>query len=151
MWPNLQFPWDLVTFIEEILYGKLDFLCSVSEVLPTCFKSGTCYGQNRKRSFIIQLTFTFSKSTIETLKVWNMFRVNNKNTRTTSLTFFRCFCCLLWTYFTYLSSISVVKFEQVNVRWAVSCNFMCKILRFTQFNGSVLGRFNYYFKCFHQG
>ena len=29
MWPNLQFPADLVTFTEEILYGKLYFLCSI--------------------------------------------------------------------------------------------------------------------------
>ena len=28
MWPNLQFPADLVTFAEEILDGKLPFLCS---------------------------------------------------------------------------------------------------------------------------
>ena len=29
MWPNLQFPADLVTSTEEILNGKLHFLCSV--------------------------------------------------------------------------------------------------------------------------
>ena len=29
MWPNPHFPTDLVTFIEEILNGKLHFLCSV--------------------------------------------------------------------------------------------------------------------------
>ena len=28
MWPNLQFSADLVTFIEEMLDGKLHFLCS---------------------------------------------------------------------------------------------------------------------------
>ena len=28
MWPNLQFPGDLVTFTKEILNGKLHFLCS---------------------------------------------------------------------------------------------------------------------------
>ena len=28
MWPNPQFPVDLVTFNEEILNGKLHFLCS---------------------------------------------------------------------------------------------------------------------------
>ena len=28
MWPNSQFPADLVTFTEEILNGKLHFLCS---------------------------------------------------------------------------------------------------------------------------
>ena len=30
MWPNPQFPADLVTFTEEILNGKLHFLYSVS-------------------------------------------------------------------------------------------------------------------------
>ena len=29
MWANLQFPADLVTFTEEILNRKLNFLCSV--------------------------------------------------------------------------------------------------------------------------
>ena len=33
MWPNSQFPADLVTFTEEILNGKLHILCSVF----TCF------------------------------------------------------------------------------------------------------------------
>ena len=28
MWPNLHFPADLITFTEEILKGKLHFLCS---------------------------------------------------------------------------------------------------------------------------
>ena len=28
MWPNPQFPADLATFTEEILSGKLQFLCS---------------------------------------------------------------------------------------------------------------------------
>ena len=41
MWPNPQFPADLVTFTEEILNAKLNFLCSVTclashKVLPLC-------------------------------------------------------------------------------------------------------------------
>ena len=38
MWPNPQFPADLVTFTEKILHRKLHFLCSVvckSEVLQS--------------------------------------------------------------------------------------------------------------------
>ena len=31
MWPNLRFPADLVTFTEEILNGKLHFLCGASQ------------------------------------------------------------------------------------------------------------------------
>ena len=44
---------------------------------------------------VTQVTFTYSKSTIETQKkVWNMFKVNNKNTRMTSEVkwiYFRCY------------------------------------------------------------
>ena len=40
MWPNPQFPTDLVTFTEEILHGKFHFLCSdyylVSNRLLNC-------------------------------------------------------------------------------------------------------------------
>ena len=32
MWPNPQFPADLVTFTEEILNGKLRILCSVKTI-----------------------------------------------------------------------------------------------------------------------
>ena len=34
MLPNPQFPADLVTFTEEILNGKVHFLCSEIEVYP---------------------------------------------------------------------------------------------------------------------
>ena len=39
MWPNPQFPADLVTFTEEIVNGKLHFLCSAgfSPAQQTCF------------------------------------------------------------------------------------------------------------------
>ena len=33
MWPNLQFPADLVAFTEEILNGKLHFLCSGDDIV----------------------------------------------------------------------------------------------------------------------
>ena len=33
MWPNPQEPADLVTFTDEILNGKLRFLCSVKNLL----------------------------------------------------------------------------------------------------------------------
>ena len=33
MWPNPQFPADLVTFTEESLNGKLHFLCSDIKVV----------------------------------------------------------------------------------------------------------------------
>ena len=34
MWPNPQFPGDLVTFTEEILNGKLYFLRSAYSIMP---------------------------------------------------------------------------------------------------------------------
>ena len=37
MWPNLQFPADLVLFTEEILNGKLRFLCSVLHIIAYTF------------------------------------------------------------------------------------------------------------------
>ena len=51
--------------------------------------------------------------------MWNLFKVKNKDTRTTSVTSFWCFCCQLWTYFTPCPSVSLVKFEQVNVCWLI--------------------------------
>ena len=47
MWPNLQETADLVTFIEEILGGKLHFLCSVTfsvlDLLSKFFTWELCY------------------------------------------------------------------------------------------------------------
>ena len=43
MWPNPQFPVDLVTFTKEILNGKLHFLCSVvSDIYDTTQLPFTC-------------------------------------------------------------------------------------------------------------
>ena len=41
MWPNPQFPADLVLFIEEILNGKLHFLCS--DIIKAIDSFGKCY------------------------------------------------------------------------------------------------------------
>ena len=45
MWPNPQFPADLVTFTEENLNGKLKFFCSV-----TGFSSHEIYIANSMKS-----------------------------------------------------------------------------------------------------
>ena len=37
MWPNPPFPADLVTFTEEILNGKLHFLCSKTLIVKRSF------------------------------------------------------------------------------------------------------------------
>ena len=39
MWPNLQFPGDLVKFSEEILNENLCFLCSVPHILAQIISS----------------------------------------------------------------------------------------------------------------
>ena len=57
-------------------------------------------------------TFTYSKSTIETL--------NSKDTRTT----FYCIYCKLWAYFIPFSSVFAVDFEQVNVCWVPPYQFI---------------------------
>ena len=41
MWPNPQFPADLVTFTGEILNGKLYFLCSKDSTRTQCFEIST--------------------------------------------------------------------------------------------------------------
>ena len=53
----------------------------------------------------------------------NLFRVNNKDTRTTSP----------WTDFTYYSGISIVDFEQVNVRLEARLACCILIAKFTNF------------------
>ena len=37
MWPNPQFPSDLVAFPEKALNGKLDFLCSATYTIFNLF------------------------------------------------------------------------------------------------------------------
>ena len=37
MWPNQQYPADLVTFTEEILIEKLHFLSSVIDIIKKAF------------------------------------------------------------------------------------------------------------------
>ena len=74
MWPYPQETADLVTFTEEILNGKLYFLCSVywEYSWPKKYFVQTTFHNNLSRLLVIlavaQYTFTCSKSTIETLE-----------------------------------------------------------------------------------
>ena len=68
-------------------------------------------------------TFTYSKSTIETL--------NSKDIRTN----FYCIYCYLWTNFIPFSNVSAVEFEQVNVCWFLPYRFM---------NGEITYCYNYW-------
>ena len=45
MWPNSQFPVDLLTFTEEILNGKLHFLCSAELTVYHKFREICCNTQ----------------------------------------------------------------------------------------------------------
>ena len=49
MWPNAQETADLVTFTEEILNGKLHFLCSVDSYYELAFKPFLSFSMNRKQ------------------------------------------------------------------------------------------------------
>ena len=66
---------------------------------------------------VTQLTFTWSKSIIETLeKGANIFKVNNKNTDVVSSVLIVDFEHISHLF----SSVSIVDFEQVNVSWEVA-------------------------------
>ena len=64
MWPNLQFRTDLVTFTEEILNGKLHFLCSdcASDDLPTAGNAEWLY---KLRSSADEINFLYQVLKIE--------------------------------------------------------------------------------------
>ena len=63
MWPNTHFPADLVMFAEEILNGKLHFLCNINVYLGTTMVSARRYFGTSTTPAI-----TSSKLTIQTLE-----------------------------------------------------------------------------------
>ena len=69
MWPNRQIPVDLVTFTEEILNGKLHFLCSV----------------DRENLHIFRKTWGVSKKISENLWVMIIIKVTKLQGFTLSL------------------------------------------------------------------
>ena len=100
MWPNPQFPADLVTFTEEKLNGKLLFLCSGSWSKHSMRRFVVCFlsifdGYSQKFCFKrletwpkfryvfrSQQTFTCSRSSIESLeKVGKMLAVKTSKRR----------------------------------------------------------------------
>ena len=56
MWPDPQFPADLVTFTEEILNAKLHFLCSVEKILLSIFHG---YTGRKVQNRLWKLSFCF--------------------------------------------------------------------------------------------
>ena len=75
MWPNAQSPADLVTFTEEILNGKLHFLCSESKSFWRFFSI-----------FIVDFEYGFFcckyRGIMSTPNRRYIFNINKKNTRT---------------------------------------------------------------------
>ena len=56
MWPNPQFPVDLVTFTEEIFNGKIHFLYSVTWAVSNENKSFLCASAVGKLNFTARIT-----------------------------------------------------------------------------------------------
>ena len=64
MWSNLQFPADLITFTEEILNGKLHYLCSVKRIF------------NKLARFLFRSRFNFTApSDIIQMKLFCVFLI----------------------------------------------------------------------------
>ena len=81
-----------------ILYSFLHFIFSILStflLLISYFPASFTYGT--------QLTFTYSKSTIETPE--HLLKVNNKDTRTSLMLFW---CLQFWRDFTHCSGVSIV-------------------------------------------
>ena len=76
MWPNPQVAADLVTFTEEILNGKLQFLCSVSWF--TRFGTNWDLGNFKKISEMLGITGKCLTGNTK-LKFWQLHQKNKKN------------------------------------------------------------------------
>ena len=66
MWPNPQFPADVVTFTEEILDGKLHFLCYETKKNLASGNAGETRAAEKKTLFdkfnwIFSINFTLKK------------------------------------------------------------------------------------------
>ena len=75
MWPNPQFPADLVTFTEEILNGKLHFLCSggKSKVFSISTSSIDFRISNLDmKALILWISFCFKMRKLSVLLVYSM-------------------------------------------------------------------------------
>ena len=66
MWPNPQETADLVTFNDEILNGKLHFLCRVCRINPH-----NIMNKNVSLYFLQQNIYTISSSKIKKYKIIN--------------------------------------------------------------------------------
>ena len=83
MWPNPQFPADLVTFTEEIFNGKLHFLCSAFAKIVNGFQPVTIFTESYPVIFwsvIFPITdwhaILYSLKTSENQRFSDVFREN---------------------------------------------------------------------------
>ena len=73
MWPNPQFPADLVTFTEEILNEKLHFLCRVSKISKVEVHAGYSQRLEYFKRVYFQPYFTFTlRPTLKFTLSWNI-------------------------------------------------------------------------------
>ena len=71
MWPNPQFPADLVTFTEEILNGELHILCSFTSKIGNIL-SETLWTYGSKYSRTDQVKF-MEDSLLKFKMIWSAF------------------------------------------------------------------------------
>ena len=115
MWPNPQFPADVVTFTEEILNGKLHFLSNVNYLMSSFFHSLFC------------CTLPSEQEHVESsIKIF-IPKVNKKETWEWFYIFGQSLCICLLIYF---QPTFPFPFEQANVG-SITCRFwpcFCLIL-----------------------
>ena len=114
MWPNPQFPADLVTFTQEIPNGKLYFLCSFSWFVVVFILCDVWYQLNLLVNLwinpVIIYLFKFNyKSTRKWYEICAKSIIKSPKRRPTSVNSY------FWTYLAPFCNISIVDFEQVNV------------------------------------
>ena len=84
MWPNLQFPADLVTFIEEIFSGNLHFLWSASQRKFIAY-SGIVRWISLQEKICSKLKNNITEKDLQILCNFSvgiyLFKVNNRNTK----------------------------------------------------------------------
>ena len=112
----------------ELIIAKLNAVNAYGFTFPVLklFHNYLSKIQQRTKINRIYLVKVTNRNT--RIKVWNMFKVNNKNTKTTPMASFWCFYWELWTYFTPCSSVFIVNFENVIADWDLIYNIAWYIL-----------------------
>ena len=114
MWPNPQFSTDLVIFTEEILNGKLHFLCSV------CFLKN--FGWNRNSYYYKSMESILMNSNVLKNKFFWFERSNWKLTAFLIHWFFEKICTCHWSYMISVANMFVLKFK-----WTGDASSLCMI------------------------